>query len=184
MEILINQGDYPYAVEFESPRDISVVTNSNLGASFHSNGLLKSISIDQNSPHFPIHLEFLKYGVRRKSETSGAYLFLPDGPAVPFVINTSTSIVLISRGNLESTVTTGLPFVLHETILRDGGAIEIRNSVDIGDMVNTEIVMRLSTGIRSDDIFYTDLNGFQVSFILIDKFRWSSFLLYNSLFIS
>jgi alpha-mannosidase II len=34
--------------------------------------------------------------------------------------------------------------------------------VDIGDMSDTEIVMRISTNINSKDTFYTDLNGLQI----------------------
>lgn len=55
----------------------------------------------------------------------------------------------------------GLPSVVHQTIMR-GGAPEIRNLVDIGELDNTEIVMRLQTHIDSGNIFYTDLNGLQL----------------------
>jgi alpha-mannosidase II len=63
---------------------------------------------------------------------------------------------------LESSVTVGLPFGLHESILRTGDSLEIRNLVDISGLDNTEIVMRLSTNIQSDATFYTDLNGLQI----------------------
>lgn len=104
-------------------------------------------------------MEFLKYGARKGMERSGAYLFLPDGPAIPLILGNPA--VLIVKGNLETSIATGLPFAVHENILR-GGALEIRNDVNIGDMGNTEVIMRFSTGIKSDDIFYTDLNGLQV----------------------
>lgn len=111
--------------------------------------------------NFPIHLEFLKYGVLRGAERSGAYLFLPDGIAVSIVPTASTT-VLVTTGKLESSVATGLPFVIHENIFRSGEkSLEIRNLVDIGDMTNTEIIMRMSTGIDSKDTFYTDLNGYE-----------------------
>lgn len=107
---------------------------------------------------------FLKYGVRTTPETSGAYLFIPDGPAT--ALDLGEPIVLFSKGLLESSVSVGLPFAIHETILRDTESLEIRNMIDIGNRGNTEIVMRLSTGIKSDDTFYTDLNGFQVCFCM------------------
>lgn len=116
------------------------------------------MSIDSSSPNIPVHLEFFKYGARQGGERSGAYLFLPDGPAS--ALNIGSPAVLVVQGNLESSVTTGLRFAIHENVL-SGGCLEIRNLVDIGDMDNTEIIMRMSTGIKSDDIFYTDLNGFQ-----------------------
>lgn len=157
----VNLPDYPNQVEFAERRDMTVrLPNSNLGASFNRYGFLKAISID-NSDNVPVHLEFLRYGARRGAERSGAYLFLPDGIATSFP-QTDSSTILVSRGPLESSVAIGLPFATHETILRDGeSALEIRNIVDIGEMLNTEIVMRISTGIDSKEIFYTDLNSLQ-----------------------
>lgn len=109
----------------------------------------------------PIHLEFMKYGARRGTERSGAYLFLPDGIATPFK-RAITSTVLLTTGSLESSVETGFPFAIHGNYLRaNEKALEIRNLVDISDTSNTEIIMRMSTGIDSNDIFYTDLNGVQ-----------------------
>lgn len=151
-------ADYPHQVEFADPRDVSIITDGP-GASFNKFGLLKSMSIDSSSPNVPVHLEFLKYGARPGAERSGAYLFLPDGPASPLEIGSPA--VLVVQGHLESSVTTGLRFAIHENVL-SGGCLEIRNLIDIGDMDNTEIIMRMSTGIKSDDVFYTDLNGFQL----------------------
>lgn len=151
--------EYPHQVEFAEPRDVSLRISDGPGASFNQFGLLKSMSIDASSQNVPVHLEFLKYGARLAVERSGAYLFLPDGPASPLRIGNPA--VLVVQGNLESSVTTGLPFAIHENIL-SGGCLEIRNLVDIGDMENTEIIMRMSTGIKSEDVFYTDLNGLQL----------------------
>lgn len=157
----VNLGEYPVQVEFAEPRDISItVSANNLIAAFNKNGLLKSIALNSNSPHISTHLEFLKYGTRSQNGMSGAYLFLPDGPASSMILGGPT--VLLTQGELESSVTTGLPFATHSTILRDGNFVEIRNLVNIGQMDNTEIVMRIKTGIKSNDIFYTDLNGLQI----------------------
>lgn len=117
------------------------------------------MSAGANAQTVPMHLEFLKYGTRRHPASSGAYLFLPDGPAEHMILGAPT--VLICQGVLESSITTGLPFAVHKTILR-GEAVEIRNNVDIGNMGNTEIAMRISTNINSRNVFYTDLNGLQV----------------------
>lgn len=153
-------NEFPNQVEFSEPRDITLrLGNQGHSASFNSKGLLKSMSTGDNE-NFPIHLEFLKYGAIRGAERSGAYLFLPDGMAVPMEHNAAT--VMLMTGSLESSVATALPFVTHENIFRLGEkALEIRNLVDIGDRSNTEIVMRMSTGIDSKDVFYTDLNGFE-----------------------
>lgn len=154
-------ADYPLQVEFAERRDISIrLPASKLGASFNRYGFLKAISID-GFDNVPVHLEFLRYGARRGAERSGAYLFLPDGIAMP-IPQADSSTILVIRGPLESSVALGLPFATHETILRDGeDALEIRNIVDIGEMLNTEIVMRISTGIDSKETFYTDLNSLQ-----------------------
>lgn len=159
--ITANLPEFPNQVEFSEPRDITLrVGSESHSASFNAKGLLKSLSTS-STENFPVHLEFLKYGAHRGGERSGAYLFLPDGMAVPISAPPSTT-VLVTTGNLESSVATGLPFVVHESIFRAGEkALEIRNLVDIGDMSNTETVMRMQTGIDSKETFYTDLNGFE-----------------------
>lgn len=155
----INLNGYPELPEFGEPRKISLkVGDSGAGASFNANGLLKSISIDANT--VPVHLDFLKYGMRFSSGKSGAYLFHPDGPATTMKLG--EPVVLVVKGPLESSITSGLPFATHQTILREDGAVEIRNLVDIGDRENTEIVMRVSTNIDSGEYYYTDLNGMQI----------------------
>lgn len=155
-------SEYPNQVEFTEPRDITLKLNDqDSAASFNTKGLLKSMYLESNV-HFPVHLEFLKYGARRGAERSGAYLFLPDGIATP-IKHTASNAVLLTTGNLESSVTTGFPFAIHENVVRVGEkALEIRNHVDIGDLSNTEIIMRMSTSIDSKETFYTDLNGLQI----------------------
>lgn len=44
----------------------------------------------------------------------------------------------------------------------DGFSVDVTTAVDIRDQNNKELSMRLVTGIQSGDVFYTDLNGFQV----------------------
>lgn len=159
--ITANLPDFPNQVEFSEPRDITLrVGSESHSAAFNKKGLLKSMSTN-DVKNYPVDLAFLKYGALRGGERSGAYLFLPDGAATPITVPASTT-VLLTTGNLESSVATGLPFVVHESIFRAGEkALEIRNLVDVGDMSNTEIIMRMSTGIDSKEIFYTDLNGFE-----------------------
>lgn len=131
-----------------------------LSASFSAKGLLKSISTD-TIENFPIHLEFMRYGVRRSAgDRSGAYLFLPDGMASP-ISTVAPSTVLLITGTLESSCSTAFPHIQHETILRDGDqALEIRNLIDIRETANREFVMRVSSSIDSKTTFFTDLNGF------------------------
>uniref|UniRef100_A0A8P4GEI7 Alpha-mannosidase n=1 Tax=Dicentrarchus labrax TaxID=13489 RepID=A0A8P4GEI7_DICLA len=44
----------------------------------------------------------------------------------------------------------------------DGLSIDITTMVDIRDQTNKELAMRMVTDIQSGDVFYTDLNGFQM----------------------
>lgn len=44
----------------------------------------------------------------------------------------------------------------------DSVGLEIINKVDITQFANFEMVMRLSSNVRSKDEFFTDLNGLQV----------------------
>lgn len=157
----VNLPEYPVQVEFSDPQDVHLrASNQHIVASFNKFGLLKSMTaVDEQ---VPVNLDFLHYGARRGAERSGAYLFLPDGDAVPFK-KVASNTVLVTRGQFESSVTTGFPFAIHENILRENeNALEIRNLIDIGDLSNTEIVMRISTSIENDDTFYTDLNGFEL----------------------
>ena len=51
----------------------------------------------------------------------------------------------------------------------DGTALSIQNILDIRNFQNKELVMRIKSDVRnSDRVFYTDLNGFQVSFTIIE----------------
>ncbi len=48
----------------------------------------------------------------------------------------------------------------------DGLGVDVMNLVDIRSESNRELIMRLKTDIKSGDTFYTDLNGFQVRYIV------------------
>lgn len=139
--------------------------NKRVTASFSKLGLLKALKV--NGKTVPVHLDFAKYGVaiRHNSETSGAYLFIPNGDAVPVL--SENVVVNIIEGPIMSSVLVQLPYVQHSAILynttgADGLGIELHNLVDITKTQNFELVMRLSTNINSTDTFYTDDNGYQI----------------------
>ncbi|XP_062125237.1 alpha-mannosidase 2 isoform X1 [Drosophila sulfurigaster albostrigata] len=157
----VSLGQYPEVVKFGDHRELALRVGSGPTLAFSEHGMLKSMQLTPDSPHVPVHLKFLKYGTRSHGDKSGAYLFLPNGPALSMMTGASP-VVLVSEGELESYVSVGLPQVIHQTILRGNDLPEIRNLVDIGDIDNTEVVMRLQTHIDSGDTFYTDLNGLQL----------------------
>lgn len=95
--------------------------------------------------------------------------------------------VVAVQGPLLSRVTTRLPLLRHSLTVAhgqgqellglagdgvgwgevaglDADSIELRNLVDIRSQANFELAMRISTDIANPErIFYTDLNGFQVT---------------------
>lgn len=44
----------------------------------------------------------------------------------------------------------------------EGLSLDVSCLVDIRDYVNKELALRVHTDIKSQDVFFTDLNGFQV----------------------
>ncbi|KAL3288965.1 hypothetical protein HHI36_003408 [Cryptolaemus montrouzieri] len=153
----------PDSVEsFPTAREFTL-HNSRVTASFNNFGLLKAIKTGVHT--IPVHLDFVRYGVKHVQETSGAYLFLPESDAVPIRID--NSVVNVVEGPILSFVTVQLPYVHHTVRLyntpgADGLGLEIENIVDITKVMNFELAMRLSTNINSTNDFFTDLNGYQI----------------------
>lgn len=100
-------------------------------------------------------------------DKSGAYLFLPDGEAE--VINVKSPVILVFNGPVMSKVLVQLPNLWHMVMIYntpgpDGLGVEIQNRVDISTVnTNYELSMQISSNIKNKDVFYTDLNGFQVT---------------------
>uniref|UniRef100_A0A8C6SNJ8 mannosyl-oligosaccharide 1,3-1,6-alpha-mannosidase n=1 Tax=Neogobius melanostomus TaxID=47308 RepID=A0A8C6SNJ8_9GOBI len=107
------------------------------------------ISLD-DPQEVKVQVQFMIYGTRPSKDKSGAYLFLPDGKAKVFSRIGFCSFTVFSLSSL----------VLCLGV--DGLSMEITTTVDIRDQTNKELAMRLDTDIQSGDIFYTDLNGFQI----------------------
>jgi alpha-mannosidase II len=100
--------------------DISVASQQ-LSAVFSSHGLLQSVTTQGLT--VPTKLEFITYGTREGRERSGAYLFLPDGPA-KVVATRQAPLVRFIRGPVATQVEVQLPFVMHTaTIYNCSGKI-------------------------------------------------------------
>uniref|UniRef100_A0A8D3CEG5 Alpha-mannosidase n=1 Tax=Scophthalmus maximus TaxID=52904 RepID=A0A8D3CEG5_SCOMX len=113
-----------------------------------------------------VQMQFVVYGTRPSKDKSGAYLFLPDGKAKVFS-------QMFTRGFITSSHLLTCSPVWSEFsseqfgfyiffIGVDGLSADITTTVDIRDQTNKELAMRLVTDIQSGDVFYTDLNGFQM----------------------
>lgn len=125
-------------------------------------GLLKSVTCKTTSVTTPLHLDFVRYLARRNKETSGAYLFLPEGEAD--IVRVESPLIKVYEGPIYSRVEVSLPNVKHIVTLYNSPSIdslglEIVNVVDIKSENNYELAMRITSHITNGDEFYTDLNG-------------------------
>lgn len=152
-------------------------------------------------------MQFVRYGTKRSGQTmSGAYLFLPDGPAQLIPPRHANHHVRIIRGSIRSQVVVHLPFVVHQVTMHhspgrflllvwsevllngllflflgsDGVGLHIDNLVNLAGQANLEVAMRLVSDVKSDRAFYTDLNGIQVFRFLrvlsFGPFPWCTWL--------
>uniref|UniRef100_A0A0D9RWW5 Alpha-mannosidase n=1 Tax=Chlorocebus sabaeus TaxID=60711 RepID=A0A0D9RWW5_CHLSB len=129
-------------------------------------GLLKSIQRVDEEQEQQVDMEFLVYGTRTSKDKSGAYLFLPDGEAKPYVPK-EPPVLHVTEGPFFSEVVAYYEHV-HQVVRLynlpgvEGLSLDISSLVDIRDYVNKELALRIHTDIDSQGIFFTDLNGFQV----------------------
>uniref|UniRef100_A0A183BP52 Alpha-mannosidase n=1 Tax=Globodera pallida TaxID=36090 RepID=A0A183BP52_GLOPA len=163
------------------------IQNAHLHASFDaSSGLLKSIRHTPNA-EIAVELSFVHYGARTHDPTrkdlggdsrSGAYLFLPDGPAKPLAVEENTFLVV--SGPIRQYVYVKGPVdigIRHQIVLDvDAQHLAILNLVNLatesgtdrgnrlqnGRVTNFELAMRLRVLSMRQDNFFTDLNGFQM----------------------
>ncbi|XP_064336664.1 alpha-mannosidase 2x isoform X3 [Camelus dromedarius] len=113
-----------------------------------------------------VDMEFLIYGTRTSKDKSGAYLFLPDGEAKPYVPK-DPPVLRVTEGPFFSEVVAYYEHV-HQVVRLynlpgvEGLSLDVSLLVDIRDYVNKELALRIQTYIHSQGTFFTDLNGFQV----------------------
>ncbi|XP_065570267.1 alpha-mannosidase 2-like [Artemia franciscana] len=139
--------------------------NRYISATFGENGLLKSIKVLDDEVEHPVELNFVQYGVRKSSPTSRAYLFFPDGPAINVKLRNPS--IRIVEGPIMSSVHVQFEDGLHEVRVvdspgSDGIGLGVVNYVDITQRYNYELAMRFSTHIENYNVFFSDLNGFQM----------------------
>ncbi|XP_036590941.1 alpha-mannosidase 2x isoform X2 [Trichosurus vulpecula] len=129
-------------------------------------GLLKSVKRVDEAQEHRLSTEFLIYGTRTSKDKSGAYLFLPDGEAKPYV-SKEPPVLRVTEGPFFSEV---VAYYQHmQQVVRlynlpgvEGLSLDISSLVDIRDHVNKELALRIQTDIESEGTFFTDLNGFQI----------------------
>ncbi|XP_037658231.1 alpha-mannosidase 2 isoform X2 [Choloepus didactylus] len=150
----------------ESAEEAVTLENSFIKLRFGQAGLMEEMINKEDGKQHKVKVEFSWYGTTNKKDKSGAYLFLPDGEAKPYVY-TALTFVRVTRGRIYSEVTCFLEHVTHRVRLYnvqgiEGQSVEVANIVDIRKEYNREIAMRISSGINNQNRFYTDLNGYQI----------------------
>ncbi|CEF69960.1 Alpha-mannosidase 2x [Strongyloides ratti] len=122
--------------------------------------------------NLPVSVNYEYYKETTVSTNSGAYLFSPDGPSIP--LNALDNSYIISKGILYQKVVINGPKKYNlvqsiETKITSPHYIDIYNIINIDDQVETEIAMKIKTNkmgkkfmIKNKNVFYTDLNGYQI----------------------
>ncbi|XP_032618489.1 alpha-mannosidase 2 isoform X2 [Chelonoidis abingdonii] len=153
--------------EMQNSADDITLENSYMKLWFSGiSGLLKKINTKEDGKNHQIKMEFAWYGTTSNRDKSGAYLFLPDGEAKPYVF-TDPPTIRVTHGRIFSEVTCFFLHLTHTVRLYkvqglEGESLELSNIVDIRGEYNREIAMRISSDVNSQNRFYTDLNGYQI----------------------
>ncbi|XP_043920205.1 alpha-mannosidase 2 [Protopterus annectens] len=129
-------------------------------------GLMEKIKTKDDEKEHEVKVEFMWYGTTTSRDKSGAYLFLPDGEAKPYVIS-EVPVIRVTHGRIFSEVTCFYEHVTHTLRLYnvpglEMQSLEIVNIVDITKEYNHELAMRITSNVKSQNRFFTDLNGFQI----------------------
>jgi len=169
-----NSANHPFqAKPFDEPEVFETgaefhLQNGYVRAKFSADGFLQEIETLDDKVKTKCLLELIGYGTAHSGDKSGAYLFMPDGPA-KVLRPTEKPLVRIVEGKVLSYVEVFTPWMRHVVTLKsspgpDGTGIQINNDVDIrqAGSANIEVGMRLTTDLESGDDFFTDLNGFQM----------------------
>ncbi|XP_072453348.1 alpha-mannosidase 2 isoform X1 [Notamacropus eugenii] len=145
--------------------DISI-ENSYIKLDFSGSGLMEKMTNKEDGKIHEVKVEFAWYGTRNGRDKSGAYLFLPDGEAKPY-ISADPPFIRVTHGRIYSEVTCLFPNLKHNVRLyniqgTEGQSVEVANILDIRGEYNREIAMRISSDLNNQKRFYTDLNGYQI----------------------
>ncbi|XP_052756455.1 alpha-mannosidase 2 [Galleria mellonella] len=153
--------------------DVTVQAGNGTRVVANMNGLLKAI-VSSNGGTTPVHMDYVQYDTQKGHDNnSGAYLFIPLGPAQPFKSDAFPEIV-ITEGIYKSTLYSSLngpraaeivlAISVYDNPSLPQAEVEISNTLLIDPVVDDiELAMRFSTEIKNGDVFYTDLNGMQMT---------------------
>lgn len=158
-------------VNSETPTEIYLETDKAQLVFNGADGMLRKFGTREGNfiSQHNIRASFMSYGTRsgKKTPKSGAYIFLPDNEeAQALVYNTPK--IRVTTGEIFSKIEILIdkPLKLKSQIKLVSGKnyFEIENDFHLGQgsFGNKELLMRFFTDIQNEDLFYTDLNGFQI----------------------
>ena len=88
-----------------------MLENDAVKATFDSHGFLTKIHLKEEGLDVDVRIEFVFYGTSMTSDrNSGAYLFLPQGPAKPVVIEEGTPVTVVRGPHMSSVTVTAQDF--------------------------------------------------------------------------
>ncbi|XP_026883527.2 alpha-mannosidase 2x isoform X1 [Electrophorus electricus] len=156
----------PVRSQAADPQPFYIQTQSLMLGFSGTTGLLESVRRKDDAQEVRVQMQFFTYGTRPSKDKSGAYLFIPDGNAKPYM-QKDQPIVRVVEGPLFAEVVAHYQHFqqtvrIHNVPGVDGLSLDITTLVDIRDQTNKELAMRIVTDIQSEGTFYTDLNGFQI----------------------
>lgn len=151
-----------------------VASNEYFSATFSScDGMLKSVRDHDNGIDQRVDSHFVTYSTGSRShplrDKSGAYIFLPDGPAKD--LNGGNPFITVTHGDLLTEIRTVYPDIVHVASIYNvngpvGRGVFIDNVVDMSNSRwdNVELVLRFETDvIASEHTFCVDVNGLKMA---------------------
>lgn len=149
--------------------EIKIKLNDNYEAVFSTmTGFLQKFVT--KSTEIKSKIKLIQYGTTTAKEKSGAYLFLPDGPAIDLDPSRLQWIRVEHENPLRDRICANYTFVLHCVEFYHVKSPHVNfklpifnvwNVVDLRQTINIELAMHIETDIVNKNVLYTDLNGFQ-----------------------
>lgn len=164
MKHITNQDEVPSQLAIE---------NDLVQLEFSGNdGMLRRVIFKDSKEGIKEHdlrMSLMSYGTKseKKVQKSGAYIFLPDHEQAQDIVYNKPKI-RVTKGSIfdRLEVIMDKPFYFKNqiTLIKGRRFFQLENEFDLasGPFNNKELLIRFYTDIQNNNIFYTDLNGFQM----------------------
>lgn len=164
MKHIANQDEIPNQLTIEN----DLVKLEFSGA----DGMLRRVILKDSKEgigEYDFRMSLMSYGTKteKKVQKSGAYIFLPDHEQAQNIVYNKPKI-RVTKGSIFDRLEVILdkPFYFKNqiTLIKGKKLFQLENEFDLasGPFNNKELLIRFYTDIQNNDVFYTDLNGFQM----------------------